>query len=176
MPTDYDKLYQEQPHVLGKPTQAFVDFFDTYDTQNANVLDVGCGQGRDALFIARLGHRVVGVDLSPTGIKQLLKDAKAENLKIEGIVADLREFTPEREFDVVVIDRTLHMLLDADVRLQALVRVCTCVVEGGYVLIADEKSNLPAMRTFFEKDSHSWETMLDQKGCLFVRKQTLADH
>ncbi|MEO0598119.1 MAG: methyltransferase domain-containing protein, partial [Chloroflexota bacterium] len=83
MPTDYEKLYQEQRHVLGKPTQVFVDFFDEYTKEKADVLDLGCGQGRDALFIARLGHRVVGVDISETGIAQLLEDAKTETLAIE---------------------------------------------------------------------------------------------
>ena len=78
MPTDYDKVYQQQRHALGNPTQVFVDFFDQYQKTNADVLDLGCGQGRDTLFIARQGHHVVGVDLSQTGIDQLLEDAQAE--------------------------------------------------------------------------------------------------
>ena len=170
MPTDYDKLYQEQRHVLGKPTQEFVTFFENYDKEHADVLDVGCGQGRDALFIARLGHHVVGVDLAETGIAQLLEDAKAEKLNIEGIVADLSTYQPTGDYDVVVIDRTLHMLLDDDVRLGALARCCAVARDGGYVLIADEKSNLPAMREFFKHDAYEWETLMDNKGFLFMKK------
>ncbi len=92
MPTDYEKVYQEQRHALGKPTKAFVEFFDQYQKQTADVLDLGCGQGRDALFIARHGHHVVGVDISQTGISQLLEDARSEDLNIEGVVADLRQY------------------------------------------------------------------------------------
>jgi tellurite methyltransferase len=170
MPTDYEKVYQQKRHALGDPTQAFVTFFDQYDGQNADVLDVGCGQGRDALFIARRGHRVVGVDISSTGIAQLLEDAQAEGLNIEGVVADLRDFEPAGKYDVVVIDRTLHML-EADMRLDVLERVCHAVREDGFVLIADEKSNLPRMREFFEADGHHWTTLKDRKGFLFLQKR-----
>lgn len=171
MPTDYEKIYQGQRHALGEPTEAFVTFFDQYDQQNADVLDVGCGQGRDALFIARRGHHVVGVDRAATGISQLLEDAQAEGLRIDGIVADLRHFEPVGTYDVVIIDRTLHML-DADMRLDVLTRVCPCVCDDGFVLIADEKSNLAAMRAFFEADNHTWVTLKDKQGFLFLQKRT----
>lgn len=172
MATDYEKIYQQQSHALGKPTQDFVTFFDHYDKHNADILDIGCGQGRDALFIARRGHHVVGIDIAATGIAQLLEDAQAENLNIEGVVADLHNFEPVGMYDVVVIDRTLHMLA-TDTRLVVLERVCHSVRDGGYVLIADEKSNLPSMRTFFETDSHHWITLKDRNGLLFVQKTAL---
>lgn len=89
---DYDKLYQETPHALGQPTRELVDFFNGLDPCRLTVLDLGCGQGRDALFIARLGHRVIGVDLSPAGIRDLLHDAEREGLSIEGHACDIREF------------------------------------------------------------------------------------
>ena len=169
MPTDYEQLYREQRHALGDPTQAFITFFDQYHKRNADVLDVGCGQGRDALFIARRGHHVVGVDLSASGIAQLIEDAQAENLNIEGIVADLHDYEPDGDYDVVVMDRTLHML-SAETRLRVLARICPVVREGGFVLIADEKNNLPAMRTFFEQDSADWATIKDTRGFLFMQK------
>lgn len=87
-----------------------MQFFETFANPAARVLDVGCGQGRDALFIARLGHSVVGVDLSAHGIRDLLAASKAERLDITGDVADITTYTPAGKFDVVLIDRTLHML------------------------------------------------------------------
>ena len=170
MPTDYEQVYQEQRHALGEPFKEFVTFFEQYPKQEADVLDVGCGQGRDALFIARLGHYVTGVDLSETGIAQLLDDAKSEGLNIDGVVADLRDYEPTATYDIVVIDRTLHMLLDETVRLNILNRLSQSVRDKGYILIADEKSNLPAMRNLFANDTQSWATMMDKKGFLFVQK------
>lgn len=170
MPTDYEKVYQQQRHALGEPNKAFVAFFDQYDRQSADILDIGCGQGRDALFIARRGHRVVGVDIANTGIAQLLEDARAEGLHVEGIVADLRDFIPTGTYDVLVIDRTLHML-DEVTRLAVLERSCERVREGGHVLIADEKSNIPRMKAFFESNSPLWTIRTDKAGLLFVQGQ-----
>lgn len=168
MPTDYDNIYQEKRHALGKPTDAFVQFFENYQKEAATVLDVGCGQGRDALFIARLGHRVLGVDISPTGIAQLLEDAAAENLQIAGVVADLNDYEPSGEFDVIVVDRTLHML-GVDARLSLLKRLLGVVADAGYILIADEKSNLPAMRDVLKDDNRSWHSVKDTQGFLFMQ-------
>lgn len=120
---DYDALYGSTPDALGEPTKVFVDFFDGLNRRKLRVLDVGCGQGRDALFIARAGHNVVGVDLSENGIDALYASAMRENLNIQGIVADIETFTPDGEFDVVLIHRTLHML-DKPARLAVLERLC----------------------------------------------------
>ncbi len=172
MPTDYEKVYQQQRHALGDPTQAFVNFFDQYDRQRADVLDIGCGQGRDALFIARRGHRVVGVDLAATGVAHMLEEAEAENLNIEGIVADLHDYTPAGEFDVVVIDRTLHMV-DVDTQMTVLGKIIPVVRNNGFVLIADEKSNIPRMKALFEADPRNWAIINEQQGYLFLQKQAL---
>lgn len=169
MATDYESFYRENRHGLGEPTREFVKFFEEYDRPGAKVLDLGCGQGRDALFIARLGHAVTAVDISPSGIDDLRKDAAAEKLQIEAEVADIRHYESTREFDVILIDRTLHML-NADEReavLQKTLGLTTC---GAYVLIADERSNLPAFKTVLEASKWKWQTILEQRGFLFVTR------
>ena len=87
MANDYDKLYGETRDALGAPTRVIVDFFERLDSMPARVLDVGCGQGRDAMFIGRLGHSVVGVDISPNGIRDLTTAAAAKGLAVEGVIA-----------------------------------------------------------------------------------------
>ena len=83
---DYDKLYGATSQALGAPTQVLVELFKRNTSEALRVLDVGCGQGRDAFFIARQGHSVVGVDLSPNGINDLIIAANKEKLAIEGVV------------------------------------------------------------------------------------------
>ena len=65
---NYDQHYRAGRGQCGDPFPEFVAFFDSDDRQRARVLDLGCGQGRDALLAARLGHAVVGVDLCAIGI------------------------------------------------------------------------------------------------------------
>jgi len=167
--TNYDVLYRETKHVLGQPTKAFVDFFGRYEKENARVLDIGCGQGRDALFIARLGHSVTGIDLSPSGIDDLIEDAKKDGLNIDGIVADIRLYRPQETFDVILIDRTLHML-DAQERMAVLETLIPAVDVDGYVLIADEPKNIAAMQSVFDGSPFSWTTDHKKGGFLFLQR------
>ena len=169
MPTDYEKVYRDAKQALGEPTRQFVTFFDSLPGSRLRVLDLGCGQGRDALFIARLGHAVVGVDHSPTGIRDLLADAKAENLNIQGYVSDIRAFEPEGLYDVLLIDRTLHML-DAPEQPDVLARYVDGVNDGGYVLIADERPNIPALEAVLEADHRDWRVVLKHRGYLFAHQ------
>jgi SAM-dependent methyltransferase len=168
MSYDYDKLYAETQHALGTPTQAFVDFFADYSNADARVLDIGCGQGRDTLFIARLGHAVVGVDLSSAGIADLQAEAARENLNITGVVADITEYAPDGKFDIVLIDRTLHMLDEAP-RHAVLARFLDYVAPDGYLLIADERSNMAGFQRVITAAKTHWHTIMDKRGFLFLR-------
>lgn len=169
MATNYEKLYQTSPGALGQPTRAFVDFFGTYPLHGASVLDVGCGQGRDAIFIARLGHRVIGVDISPAGIAAMLATSATENLNITGIVSDIRDYQPDGLYDVMVIDRTLHMLNETD-RQSVLSTLVQHVADPGYLLIADEKSNIEGFRNLLDATRFGWTPVLEKGGYLFVTR------
>ena len=167
MATDYEKYYRDARHALGEPTKEFVQFFESYSQPSARVLDVGCGQGRDALFIARLGHSVVGVDASPTGVSDMIADSNSEGLDIVGEVADIRAYKPQGEFDIVLIDRTLHMLNEVD-RLNVLGSLVYHVAENGHLLIADERSNMDGFNRVLKTSDLNWKIDKQNRGYLFA--------
>lgn len=167
MATDYEKFYRENPNGLGEPTREFVEFFETYDRMNATVLDVGCGQGRDALFIARMGHTVHGIDVSPTGVADLLTTARSENLCVTAEVADIRDYRWRDKYDVIVIDRALHML-QANARNAVLRSILTTATTHTHLLIADERSNIPGFRDVLDADALCWTVTMHNRGYLFA--------
>ncbi|WP_051371966.1 class I SAM-dependent methyltransferase [Leisingera aquimarina] len=169
MAYDYDKLYRETPEALGAPSTVFTAFFNGLPTKRLKVLDAGCGQGRDALFIARLGHRVTGVDLSPHGIQGMLATAAQEGLDITGIAADLTAWEPQEDYDILLFDRTLHMLAAPD-RRAVLARSLPHLRPGGWVLISDEKGNLEDFRRIFAAEPGAWHTEQDSRGVLFMKR------
>ena len=144
-------------------------FFKNYEQETVSVLDVGCGQGRDALFIARLGHVVTAIDLSPSGISDLQRDAAAEGLAIFAEVTDNREYKSRKHFDVIVIDRTLYMLALGE-RLAVLGNLLGLSKRGTHVLIADERSNLPAFKSILDPSQWNWTMTLERRGFLFVQR------
>lgn len=167
--TDYEKQYQESPNVCGPPFPEFVTFFKRYNKTRALVLDLGCGQGRDALFIARMDHQVFGVDISKTGITQMLEEAKREGLDVCGVVADVVEYEPSGKYDVVILDRVLHMLKE-DERQGVLEKASSVTKSGGFVLIADTPKHQTQIRSFFENHPAGWVKIKDSKGKIFVQK------
>ena len=71
-------------------------------------LDLACGPGRHALYLAERGWRVTAVDGSPFAIENLLERARAKKLDIDARVADLErgEFEiPPDTFDLLVVFR-----------------------------------------------------------------------
>jgi len=56
-----------------------------------NVLDLGTGEGRNALFFAKMGYEAEGVDISPTAIQRCAERAKNANVRIKLDMRDLRE-------------------------------------------------------------------------------------
>lgn len=65
----------------------------------ARLLDVPCGAGRHALALARLGHEMVGVDLSEEAVGRASAAAAAEALPARFLRADMRRFPVEAPFD-----------------------------------------------------------------------------
>ena len=64
------------------------------------VLDLGAGNGRNALFLAKLGHEVDYVDISKTYSKRVKDRAKDENLKLTAHNVDIRNFDIPEKHDV----------------------------------------------------------------------------
>ena len=63
------------------------DYFSRYPVKGA-LLDLGCGQGRDSIFLASVGYQVTKVDSSKIGVKQMMGKAQSQGLNIDGIVSD----------------------------------------------------------------------------------------
>lgn len=167
--TDYEQQFRTCHNVCGEAFEEIVAFFESFNKKRAKVLDLGCGQGRDALVAARQGHRVVGVDVSQTGISQMVEQARAERLNITGVVADVVTFKPRGAYDVVVLDRVLHLLGDDDKRSLVLEKACRHTRRRGYILIADTPKHSSLIRGFFAKRTKQWSVVLSRKNFLFVQ-------
>jgi 2-polyprenyl-3-methyl-5-hydroxy-6-metoxy-1,4-benzoquinol methylase len=102
---DYNKYYLSE-NLFGAPYPELVAYFKT--CAKGSVLDLGCGQGRDALFLAQLGFEVTGVDNSKVGIDQMLQAAKKQGLNINGLIADVYEWDDFSSFDYVLLDSMFH--------------------------------------------------------------------
>ncbi|MEZ4436572.1 MAG: class I SAM-dependent methyltransferase [bacterium] len=161
----YDEHYRDDPAACGAPFAEFEAFCRQIDV--GSVLDLGCGQGRDALMFARAGHRVVGVDVSVVGINQMLEAARAEGLAVQGVVDDICTWLPDRLFDIVVLDRVLHML-PAPARVPLLEKAMEAVTPGGHLLVAEGPRGMVPVRRAVER--RAWVLVKAASNRLIARR------
>ena len=100
------------------------------------VLDLACGTGRVLIPAAHAGVTVVGLDKSPamlaTARKKIARLPEATRQRIELVEGDMRSFSLDRLFDLIIIPfrSFLHLMTPADQR-QALGRIREHLAEDG---------------------------------------------
>jgi len=100
----WDKIYERDASFFGdNPSDFAVSCYGTMKDRTKTILELGCGQGRDSLFFASKGIKVMALDYSRFAIEQLSKLAKQTGLPIEASVYDTTKPLPfnDNEFDAV---------------------------------------------------------------------------
>lgn len=113
------------------------------DLSAGRALDLGCGEGADAMWLAERGWQVVAVDVSATALQRATADAQQRNLlqRIDFQQHDLSESFPEGSFDLV----SAHYL-HSPVRLErdaVMRRAMESLAPGGVLLIVDHAAVPP---------------------------------
>ena len=99
----WNERYSEDGFAYGTEPNDFLKEHANLIPQNAHVLCLSEGEGRNAIYLARLGFNVTAVDISEVGMQKAKRRADNEGLKIETIVSDLCEFNPGiNKWDAIV--------------------------------------------------------------------------
>ena len=101
---DFAEKYDKESFTTG--TLGEVDFIEKEISSNksAKILDIGCGTGRHSLELARRGYKkITGIDLSEAQLRKAKSSAQKENLEIEFLKRDARDFDFKGSFDLEII-------------------------------------------------------------------------
>jgi SAM-dependent methyltransferase len=106
------------------------------DLPPGRALDLAAGEGRNTVWLAERGWRVTAVDFSRVGLEKGRKLSAARSVdeaQVEWIVADLRDYEPERDaYDLVLI---AYLQVSPQLRAVVLARAAAALVPGGTVFV-----------------------------------------
>jgi SAM-dependent methyltransferase len=134
----------------------------SFSATNPSALEIGCGTGVGACFLAERGFQVDGIDLIPTAIEIAVKVAAKRGLDIHYQVQDICELAPEgARYDMVVDSYCLQgIVLDED-RARVFSNVRARLEPEGYYLVST---------AVFDENRLREETVFDQASGIVYKR------
>jgi tellurite methyltransferase len=99
----YDERYGPESLYWGSgPSAACFEILKRMPPgRSIKVLDIGCGEGRNALFLARNGYDVSAFDISDEGVEKTARLAERLGVSINVFQANVVEFRLSEEYDIL---------------------------------------------------------------------------
>lgn len=135
----WDARYRDSEYVWRiEPNQFLVD--EVAGLHPGTALDLGSGEGRNAVWLAENGWTVTAIDFSPIGIDKGRKLSAARGVEVDFRVADVSAIAPPGEYDLVIVFY-LHIAQSALARTLEMAR--GSLAQGGTLLVVGhDLSNL----------------------------------
>jgi SAM-dependent methyltransferase len=139
----WDGRYNESDRIWsGKPNVVLVR--EVSDLPAGRALDLGCGEGADAIWLAEQGWRVTAVDISGVAVARAQQHASERGVTVDFQKRNLSADFPDGEYDLVSA-QFLHSWGDFD-RESVLRRAAAAVAPGGVLLIEGHMDTGPVHR------------------------------
>ncbi|WLR56886.1 class I SAM-dependent methyltransferase [Mesobacillus subterraneus] len=110
---DWDQFYSDRarkiPFFKNYPDENLVEYIETKKINTGKVLELGCGPGRNAIYLARNDFNVDAVDQSTEGLEWARERAKEQNVQVDFIQSNIFDFAiAEGTYDLVYDSGCFH--------------------------------------------------------------------
>ena len=125
----WDKRYRAKSGEEMSPPSEFIQrWIDRCPRGRA--LDVACGRGRNALFLAASGYEVDAVDISEEALRNARRTAQKSGLELNWILHDLDEpLCPDSPYDLIVMVHYVNL---------PLIALLTRLLKPGGILLCEQ--------------------------------------
>jgi len=121
----WNQRYAEDSYHKNNPVTLVEDWLPRIPVGKA--LDVACGAGRNAIFLAQAGYRVDAIDISLQGLNQARQKAESQGLSVNWVEHDLdQDFQFDTDYDLIIVLWYVDLAL--------VTRLCGCLAAGGYLV------------------------------------------
>ncbi len=143
---NWDQLYQDKftPWDVKRPDSHLAEVVKSIPIKPCRALELGCGTGTNAIWLAQQGFEVTAMDLSATALEQAQKKDGADRCTF--VLADFfDEPLPGTDFGFVFDLGCLHGFSDPAHRDKLARRIAQCLTDGGYWLNISSSLDGPAI-------------------------------
>ena len=150
-------------------------FMEKYatDLHGKKILDIGAGEGKNAVWLANLGAMVIAIDVSPIALKRFEQQPDFENCKkritrIQQSMTDAH--FPLENFDIIVAYGVLHCLDSRDEIFEMLSKIRNWLKPGGFFICASftDAIPVPSIQDYLNEKSFLKEGELEGKLSGFI--------
>jgi len=132
----YYSTLEQLPRRLKQPVQFIVEALPTFKSYKIkSILDLGCGVGRNGIYLAKENFEVIGVDISLTALKIANKRSKKEKLRNIAFVQATMTNLPlsDSSLDAVISVSVIHHAVKKDI-IKAIDEVYQVLKKNGFFL------------------------------------------
>ncbi|MNI43359.1 Tellurite methyltransferase [compost metagenome] len=110
--TIYEEEYKTEEYYWGtEPNKACYQVLQLMPpSRRLKLLDIGCGEGKDAVFFARNGYEVSAFDISDAGIEKTKRLADQIGVHVQVFKADILDYRLDAYYDIVFSSGVLHYI------------------------------------------------------------------
>lgn len=153
----YNDLYKKNQSVWGEDINPLLNTAIWQIKEKKEFLDLGCGQGKEAIFISKLGINATAVDASGEAIKQISKKIKKNkifNLKtINENIVDYK--IKKNKFDIIFANNVLQFINKKDAiklikQMQVKIKPKGVIILSAFTVDDPKYDKKNTQRTFFE--------------------------
>jgi 2-polyprenyl-3-methyl-5-hydroxy-6-metoxy-1,4-benzoquinol methylase len=132
----WDKFYSNKekpiPFFINAPDENLVSYMDNSFARRGKVLDIGCGNGRNSIYLAKQGFEVQGIDFSRNSIEWAYQNAIDAFVEVNFINQSIFNFSPPPgSYDYIYDGGCLHHIKPHR-RKQYLDKIHSLLKEEGY--------------------------------------------
>jgi SAM-dependent methyltransferase len=136
----WDRRYEGRELIWTAEPNRFL-VAETETLAPGRAIDLACGEGRNAIWLAERGWQAVGTDFSEVGLQKARELANERGVNVEWVAADLLDHRPDpRAFDLVLV---FYLQVPAAERQPILQAAAEAVAPGGtFLLVAHDSTNV----------------------------------
>lgn len=128
----WNRQFSSQAFRYGTEPNAFLQTQSQLISPPANILVPGDGEGRNSVWLAQQGHRVLAMDASDVGLRKAEELASRCGVQVRTVLADLTSWQPDEVFDALVLT---YVHLPQAIRADAHRRLVQALRSGGLLVL-----------------------------------------